>query len=173
VRRHWAIRSSFNGLDQLADGKYAMQVVVKRGNEAFLSAPKLLPTDQGMVRNPDIHKYLTEDLYVSPGDYDPGKQAGDLLTLQKGQSQDAQGYSIKFVDYTGTTGHEMTQTNSIISVGAILAVTKDGVTTTITPTVSTDAQQGLVSNPSRCPVRRSSLAWTHRRWGRPSSVCST
>jgi cytochrome c-type biogenesis protein CcmF len=140
----------FNGLDQLPDGKYAMQVVAKRGNETFLSTPKLLPTDQGMVRNPDIHKYLTEDLYVSPGDYDPGKAAGDLLQLQKGESKDSAGYSVKFVDYV-RAGHETTTQTQTISVGAILEVTKNGVTTIITPTVSTDAQRGLVSNPVTLP----------------------
>ena len=134
----------FNGLEQLPNEKYAVQVVVRRGEETFLATPKLLPTDQGMVRNPYIHKYLTEDLYISPGDYNEGKAAGTLLDLAKGASGTAEGYTFKFIDYA-RSGHD--QQGSSVSVGAVLEVSKGGVTTVITPTVTADSQQGLISTP--------------------------
>ena len=46
-----------------------------------------MPTDNGMVRNPYIKKYVTEDLYMSPGDYDPGTAAPTLVDIPKGKAR--------------------------------------------------------------------------------------
>ncbi len=145
----------FNGLEQLPNGKYALQVVVRRGEETFLATPKLLPTAQGMVRNPYIHKYATEDLYISPGDYNEGKPAGTILELVKGDSKVAEGYTFKFIDYA-RSGHDQQGTN--VSVGAILEVSKGGVTTVITPTVSADSQKGLIATPITLPGTKIEVA---------------
>jgi hypothetical protein len=124
-------------------------VVVRRGGETFLATPKLQPTDMGMVRNPFIQKYPFEDLYISPGDYNPGQPAGTLLELVKGASQDAEGYTFKFIDYA-RSGHD-TQQGAAVTVGAIVEVSRGGVTTVITPTVTADGQKGLVSAPVLLP----------------------
>jgi cytochrome c-type biogenesis protein CcmF len=139
----------FQGLEQVSDDQYAVQLVVRRGGESFLATPKLQPTDQGIVRTPYIHKYLTADLYISPGDYVPAETSATLLDITKGESQQAEGYTFKFVDFA-RFGHDM-QTGSAITVGAVLEVSRDGVTTVITPTMTVDQAQQTIQTPVDLP----------------------
>jgi hypothetical protein len=137
------------GLEQVDNGKWAVQLRVRKGDEDFIASPKLLPTDQGMVRNPYIHKYVTEDLYISPGEYDPGDSGATLLDLAKGESADALGYTFKFIDFA-RAGHD-TSSSGAVTMGAQLEVTKGGQTTVITPTYTVDPQKGTVQPPVALP----------------------
>jgi cytochrome c-type biogenesis protein CcmF len=142
---------SFEGLRPLPRDRWAMQVRVTKGEESFLAEPRLYPTDMGMVRNPHIHKYWHEDLYISPGDYDPGTSGGSVLLLAKGETTNLNDTTtLKFISFD-RIGHDTADPAGTIVAGAILEVTTNGVTTYVTPTIKAEPGKDVVRSQEQLP----------------------
>ncbi len=110
----------------------AVEVQPAKG-EPFTVYPKMFineRTRQLMV-NPDIRKSLTQDLYFSPIEYDPGRPPSEILAfeLAKGEERQVGEGILRFVDFDlGITGNALAQMESggIVTIGAVLEWVQDG-----------------------------------------------
>ncbi|MEW6232136.1 MAG: cytochrome c biogenesis protein CcsA [Chloroflexota bacterium] len=122
-----------------ATGWYWLPIQVSRGTERFVAEPRLFPkSEEQIYRTPSVKKYLLEDLYIAPGDYVPGGLPADrgALELQKGESKPYGEYTLHFLrfDFPPHSGGQAGPT----AVSAVLEVTRQGVTWTISPTLGFD-----------------------------------
>ena len=79
--------------------KESMEVLVERPNgDSFLAYPKLFINDRTrqLMANPDVKSFALRDIYISPIQYEPDIQ---VLQLARGQSAEAHGAQIRFVDF--------------------------------------------------------------------------
>ncbi|HEX4963880.1 MAG TPA: cytochrome c-type biogenesis CcmF C-terminal domain-containing protein [Thermoanaerobaculia bacterium] len=130
--------------------KERMEVeVTKAGGKPFLIYPKLfmnLRTKQVMA-NPDIRTTPLQDLYVSPIDFDPGRTQ---LQLAKGDSGRIGDMDVKFTGFDlQADGNAMAAmaAGKPVTIGAILAVTRGGVTYPLKPLYKLNPASGQVDTP--------------------------
>ena len=130
--------------------KEGMEILVERpGKEPFLVRPRMFMNDrtrQVMV-NPDIRSFALQDFYVSPIEFDPGQP---LLQLANGQSGEIAGMEVRFDGFDlqaqGNAVAAM-EAGQPITIGARLAVTQGGRTTTVQPIYQLNPATGEVASP--------------------------
>ncbi len=128
-----------------------MEIQVTEANgKQFSLFPRMFlnqRTQQLMV-NPDIKKSLVSHLYISPLEYDPGRPQ---LELAKGQEGEVGDLKVKFVGFDlQAAGNALAQMASgeTITIGAVLEVTRGGVTSPVKPLYQLNPANGQVTTPN-------------------------
>jgi cytochrome c-type biogenesis protein CcmF len=130
--------------------KERMEIEVARaGREPFLVYPKLFVNDRTrqVMANPDIKSSAFQDLYVSPIDFDPGQPQ---LQLAKGESGRVGDMEVRFDGFDlQAEGNAMAAmaAGQPVTVGATLAVTRGGRTTSLKPLYRLNPAGGSVETP--------------------------
>ena len=144
---------TFKGIDKptpTARQAMIVEVTSPRGR-TYEAHPHLFRNEKTkqLVANPDVKVRLTHDLYVSPIEFDPGRQPDDGLSLQlgKGESGTVGPFTLTFEGFDMSGSHASGNT---ISIGARLAVKNGGATAVVTPTLSQDPS-GLRSTAAPLP----------------------
>ncbi len=123
--------------------------VARKGQEPFLVYPKIFMNERTrqMMINPDIKSSPFQDLYVSPIEFDPGQPR---VQLAKGQTERVGDVQVRFVkfnlDMDGNALAAMRQGKTVV-IGAELAVTKNGRTSSLTPVYRLNAGTGSAESP--------------------------
>jgi cytochrome c-type biogenesis protein CcmF len=130
--------------------KERMEVeVARKGQEPFLVYPKIFMNERTrqMMINPDIKSSPFQDLYVSPIEFDPGQPR---VQLAKGQAERVGDVEVRFVkfnlDMDGNALVAMQQGKTVV-IGAELAITKNGRTSSLTPVYRLNATTGSAESP--------------------------
>lgn len=130
--------------------KERMEVVVARdGQKPVTVYPKLFINDRTrqVMANPDIKSSPFQDLYVSPIDFDPGQPK---LQLAKGESGSIGDMEVKFVGFDlEVEGNAMAAMSEgkPLTVGARVAVTRNGQTANVTTLYRLNPATGTVETP--------------------------
>ena len=94
---------TFIGYQPFDNGqKYKFNIEVQKGNSVSLVSPVMFISDfnNSLMREPDIMKKLTRDLYIEPTSYDDGTDTkGNSITLQKGNSTTFENVKITFESF--------------------------------------------------------------------------
>jgi cytochrome c-type biogenesis protein CcmF len=123
--------------------------VARKGQEPFLVYPKIFMNERTrqMMINPDIKSSPFQDLYVSPIEFDPGQPRVQLV---KGQAERVGDVEVRFVkfnlDMDGNALVAMRQGKTVV-IGAELAITKNGRTSSLTPVYRLNAATGSAESP--------------------------
>ena len=131
---------TYLGIDSASlSEKDELKVKVQKGGENFIARPKFYYSEftQGMLRHPHIKINLLNDLYLAPLKLSLGEEE-NLFSLQKGETKNLKGYTIKFMDFDMTTHGKVDQ----VSVGAILEVEKNDQRETHIPTIVIGRTEG-------------------------------
>ncbi|MCK4427228.1 MAG: hypothetical protein KAW16_01945, partial [candidate division Zixibacteria bacterium] len=109
------------------------------GDKNFIARPRFYYSEftQGMLRHPHIEINLLNDLYLAPLKLSLGEEE-NLFSLQKGETKNLKGYTIKFVDFDMTTHSKVAQ----VGVGAILEVEKNDQEKTLIPAIVMGRTEG-------------------------------
>jgi cytochrome c-type biogenesis protein CcmF len=134
---------TFNGL-YMAEGsdRAVLRLSATRGSESFVAEPVMIASRDGIVRNPFIQRHLTEDIYVSPGDYTPEDAGGATAQLAKGQSSQLGDYAVTFLGFD-VGAHDQTGATAVAAVLQISGTKGSGI---ISPTIAAGAS-GLEAGP--------------------------
>lgn len=129
--------------------KESMEIEVVRSSERFFVYPKLFMNDRTrqVMANPDIRSTPFQDFYVSPIEFDPGRPR---LQLAKGESGKIGDLDIRFETFDlEADGNAMAKMASgqPFTIGAVVAVTRGGQTTTVRPLYRLDPVNGSVDTP--------------------------
>lgn len=126
--------------------KYLFNVHVEKDGKGFLVSPVMYYSDfnDGLMRNPDVVNMLTKDFYVSPVSLESKDQqnAGQSLSLTKGEEKKAGQVSVRFVDFdfSAVQKGEML-TGAAFSIGVILEVSHGGKVEKIVPRMKSEGGQ--------------------------------
>ena len=130
--------------------KERMEIEVARaGQKPFMVYPKMFMNDRTrqMMVNPDIKTSPFQDLYVSPIEFDPGQPKLQLAKGQTGQVGDMEVRFIRFnLEMEGNAMVAMQQ-GKPVTIGAELAITRQGRTVNATPLYRLDASRGTFEAP--------------------------
>ena len=119
------------------DGKTAFTVRVDDGQRRVTLEPVMFDAGQeGVMKNPDIASFITEDFYLSPLSYEAAEDPSQSYTIMRGQSVAAGNVAIRFVEFRMQDGHTaMGHTvDGGVTVGAVLSVDRGTDHETLTPT---------------------------------------
>lgn len=87
----------FNGIEQISQEKTMANLTVDGGSSVFAATPVFMQSNQGLVRNPYIKKFLFYDLYISPEELKSAQSDNhNTLILAKGETGNLLGYDITF-----------------------------------------------------------------------------
>ncbi|MFZ1081035.1 MAG: cytochrome c-type biogenesis CcmF C-terminal domain-containing protein, partial [Candidatus Kryptoniota bacterium] len=137
------------------DGKDAFIVHLKNGNAAADLKPVMYLSEynQGTMREPDIKRYLSYDLYVSPMAIEKGNNPSmgnsgvDVVTLEKGKAAKlADGTQLTLVRFDmNTTNHSAMEQGGSFGVASVISAVNDGKTIQVSPELNfTDGKQSAV-----------------------------
>ncbi|MCX6151833.1 MAG: cytochrome c biogenesis protein CcsA [Ignavibacteriales bacterium] len=94
---------TFNGYEPFDEGqKYKFNIEVKKGNSSSVVSPVMFVSafNNSLMREPDILKKLTKDLYIEPTSFEDGTESkGSPITLEKGGSTTFEGSKISFESF--------------------------------------------------------------------------
>jgi cytochrome c-type biogenesis protein CcmF len=143
AKESFGYKFTYVGIDSATvDRKNAVEVRVQKGSQNFVARPKLYYSKftHGMLRHPHIKTDLLGDLYLAPLKFSNQSETEEesLFTLQKGETKEVNGYSIRFVDFDMSTHQAADQ----ISVGAILEVEKNEKKEIIVPVLAMGRTEG-------------------------------
>ncbi len=123
--------------------KERMEVhVVRADGSEYYAYPKLFVNDRTrqVMANPHVRSYPLQDLYISPIEFDPGRQPGaaEEIQLAQGESFSSGGVELRFAgfDLSAAGGHDpnaILAAGGTISVGAAVEITRDGQTSQVMP----------------------------------------
>ncbi|MGB5139735.1 MAG: cytochrome c-type biogenesis CcmF C-terminal domain-containing protein, partial [Candidatus Zixiibacteriota bacterium] len=125
---------SYSGMEgDVMNKDNAVHLQVQDGHSEFHADPKMFiaKENQGMMRKPFIRKYFLHDLYLSP-QQQQNVGDGDKMVLTKGEVKRIGEFDVKFLNFD-MGNHSDPNT---MQVGAIMEVTKNGQTQTVTPKVA-------------------------------------
>jgi cytochrome c-type biogenesis protein CcmF len=139
--------------------KERMEVhVLRPGGKEYFAYPKLFVNDRTrqVMANPHVRSFPLQDLYISPIEFDPGRQAGTphRVQLAEGEGFDAGGAELVFAGFELPAEHDVMATLSgggAVSVGANLEVTRDGQRSRVTPLYAFTGGGDVDSQPVRLP----------------------
>jgi cytochrome c-type biogenesis protein CcmF len=124
----------FDDSEQIAANKTQVNLDVVKGSSTFSAHPVFLQSDQGLVRNPYIKKFIFYDLYVSPEELQtkPAGMTDNSHIFTKGQSHTIDGREIMFEKFD--IGGHMGSQSEAMTIGAVLSVkSAEGKIDTIIP----------------------------------------
>ena len=125
---------SYQGLEgDIRTKDNGVKLEIADGNGTYQARPHYfdIGRNQGIMRRPFIKKYLWLDLYLSPQEQQYVGD-GDKLVLGKGEASRISDYEVKFLEFD-MNAHDGDEG---MAVGAVLEVSHDSVTTTVTPVMS-------------------------------------
>ena len=140
TKEAFGYKFTYLGIDGASsDEKDALKVKVQKGDKNFIARPRFYYSEftQGMLRHPHIEINLLNDLYLAPLKLSLGEEE-NLFSLQKGETKNLKGYTIKFVDFDMTTHSKVAQ----VGVGAILEVEKNDQEKTLIPAIVMGRTEG-------------------------------
>ncbi len=150
-RQALAYTLTFKGPEAEPSGRQAMLVEVRRPNgSTYVARPRLFRNEKSnqLVANPHVKVFLARDVYISPIEFDPGREArGAPVELAKGETFTRGPYAITFRGFEMRGSHADT---GQVSIGANLAVTYAGATETLAPTL-VSTTEGLRAQPVPLP----------------------
>ncbi len=130
-------------IPRVGQEKERMEVEVVRANGSrYLAYPKLFVNDRTrqLMANPHVRTFPLLDLYISPIEYDPGRQAGaaERIQLAKGESLDlGDGVGLRFEGFdlnaSGTNALAAMEAGNQIVIGAALTVIRGGTVSRVMP----------------------------------------
>lgn len=132
--------------------KERMEVrVVRPDGSVYMAYPQLFVNDRTrqLMAHPHIRNFMTADLYISPLEYDPGREAGEGIEadLTKGDVTAVGDANVRFVDFDlGVEGNALAQMQSggVAAIGAVLELERGGRTETLRPIYRFNAATGQV-----------------------------
>jgi cytochrome c-type biogenesis protein CcmF len=145
TREVFGYKLTFTRMESGPEGKQSFLVEMIRPGRSTSEVlrPKIYQmygSGQMMTRaEPEIRRRLGGDLYVAPAQYLPPAEAlaevGRLMTLAKGESQEANGITFTFEDYEMTSHGSSESGEAVVpgGIGALIRVEREGVTETLTP----------------------------------------
>ncbi|NLI15012.1 MAG: cytochrome c biogenesis protein CcsA [candidate division Zixibacteria bacterium] len=112
----------FENAVQIASNKTQTNLKIFKGSSAFAANPIFLQSEQGLVRNPFIKKFVFYDLYISPEELrsKSSAMADNSYIFSKGQNHTIDDREFTF-DRFDIGGHMGSQTEGMI-IGAVLSV---------------------------------------------------
>lgn len=143
---------TFKGVDKPSPTAHeAMLVEVKEpSGRTYLARPHMFKNEKTnqLVANPDVRMSLTRDLYLSPIEFDPGREpAGNTVDVGKGETVSAGGMRITFHGYDMGGAHGE---GKQITIGAKLTVVAGSASHELMPRVAATGA-GLQSTPAVIP----------------------
>ncbi|MFA5835081.1 MAG: cytochrome c biogenesis protein CcsA [Bacteroidota bacterium] len=132
---------TYNGKYIVEGNKTAFTVHVEQGGSSSVLIPMMFETESsGMMRNPDIKSYFTQDMYISPtGVEENAVDEHGHITLFKGESTKVGSSMVKFAAFD-MGGHNAQSTDGGTKVGATLEITKGHEKETVVPYVIYNGQ---------------------------------
>lgn len=140
--------------------KERMEVKVARTDgSSYLAYPKFFVNDrtQQLMVNPHIRTTLFQDLYISPIEYDPGRQPGtpDRFQLAQGKSLDLGDVELRFEGFDLNIGGQNAlaamESGGAMTIGATLSVVRDGVASQVMPLYSFNRSGAVDARPVAIP----------------------
>ena len=134
--------TEFKDPDNKTDQKFYFNVKVEKDNEEMVLKPIMYYSEisEGVMKNPDIANFMTNDLYISPMALEESKTFSDeeKHIFKKGDIKEIKGLNIEFVDFDfgGEHGGENQMSSMGNSIGVSLKVTDGKNTEVITPKIS-------------------------------------
>jgi cytochrome c-type biogenesis protein CcmF len=143
TKEAFGYRFTYLGIDTTLIGeKEALNVKVQKDSNSFMARPKFYYSEftHDMLRHPYIKINLLNDLYLAPLKLSPEQEIEkeNLFSIQKGETEEINGYEIKFVGFDMTTHEKVDQ----ITVGAILEVQKNDMKDTLVPIIAMGRTEG-------------------------------
>lgn len=142
----YEVRKNAQGVE-----KGYLLVEVERDGKSWLAEPLLYFNDRmgAEMKTPAIKNYLLEDLYITPQQYIPPDDP-NIQVLSVGEQGTIGPYTVTFVNFDLAEAHT-TPEETRATVGAILQVTYQGITTTLTPQMTLIAEQEPQMKPAELP----------------------
>ena len=149
---------TYVGYKPIDGGKFAFDVLAEKDGVKFQLSPVMFEAgEQGIMRNPDIASFLTNDLYISPVSLDqapgPSSDRHEDFTLLRGQSVAIGQVKATFVrfDMGAHDAGAMMNGKSGMSVGSVLELTDSMSRETVVPVTvyRTDGPPAYTPSPSR------------------------
>ncbi|MFA6437926.1 MAG: cytochrome c biogenesis protein CcsA [Bacteriovoracaceae bacterium] len=127
---------TYNGKDLVEGNKTAFSVaVVKDGNTSILIPMMFETENSGMMRNPDIKSYFTQDMYIAPsGLEENAMDEHGHVSLVKEQSVTVGKATMTFTAFD-MAGHNSQNTNGGTKIGAKIEINVGEQTETVIPYV--------------------------------------
>ncbi len=134
--------------------KERMEVeVVRDDGYRYLAYPKFFVNDRSrqLMVNPHVHNTLLQDFYISPIQYEPGREPGadHRLQLARGTSESVSDLEVRFLDFNlEVAGNAMARFNTggQVTLGVDLEILRGGETVPLTA-LYRFAQNGGVETP--------------------------
>lgn len=131
---------TFWGYEERADGKHVLRLEVdNQTDRSFVAKPDIYFNQrmQSWVRTPAIKRYLWQDMYVAPEDYQPASDP-NVADVVPGQGTLIGPYQIKFEQFDMQPPAEGEQTALL---GATVTITHENTVQTYTPQMQVHLQE--------------------------------
>ena len=137
----WTLK--YVGSHPIDEKRYGFKVEVEKDGKKWLLTPVMYYSEysKGIMRNPDIANFLTQDFYLSPVSLDAPEEGNSKnVTLTKGRAEQVSDYRITFVDFdfSNIEKGKMLEGGEF-TIGAKLLVEKYGKKATILPKMKNTA----------------------------------
>jgi len=123
---------TFTGVERLSENREEVHLNIESGSDTYHANPLFIWSQQGLVRNPYIKKFIFYDLYISPEELKERalSDSDRTVTLTRGQIAQIEGCEMKFIEFDAGSHME----GSALSIGAVVEVKlPDGDTLKIEP----------------------------------------
>ncbi len=146
----------FAGVEQISENREEVHLNIEHGSESYHANLLFIWSQQGLVRNPYIKKFLFYDLYISPEELKEINSSEDKQTviLTRGQTGKIDDYNIKFIKFD--PGSHMD--GKALSIGAVLEVyLSDGETLKVEPRYNVSGDNRVEYEPAYIPDSRKNV----------------
>jgi cytochrome c-type biogenesis protein CcmF len=133
---------TYNGKDIVEGNKTAFSVTVAKEGSTSILVPMMFETESsGMMRNPDIKSYFTEDMYIAPsGLEENAMDEHGHVTLMKEQAVTVGNATMTFSAFD-MKGHNTQSTDGGTRIGAKIEIVVGDQTETVVPYVIYDGKE--------------------------------
>jgi len=111
---------AFTGVRQLSENIEEVHLDIERGSNSYHASPLFIWSQQGLVRNPYIKKFLLYDLYISPEELKEIAPTGNdrTVVLTRGKTEQIEECEIRFIEFDAGSHME----GGGLSIGAVLEI---------------------------------------------------
>ncbi|NUN68771.1 MAG: cytochrome c biogenesis protein CcsA [Bacteroidetes bacterium] len=133
---------TYTGRDIVEGNKTAFSVTVSKDGDTSVLVPMMFETESsGLMRNPDIKSYFTEDMYIAPsGIEENAVDEHGHATLIKQQPINVGSMRLTFMAFD-MAGHNPQSTAGGTRIGAKILIEADGQSETVVPYVVFDGKK--------------------------------
>jgi cytochrome c-type biogenesis protein CcmF len=132
---------TFWGYEEREGGKHVMRLHVdQETDKPFVASPQIFYNQrmQATVQTPAIMRYLWEDMYIAPAEYQPALDP-NVTEISPGQNAAIGPYQLQFDKYDMVPPAEGQE---VIELGAALTITHETTVQTVTPKLRINLTQG-------------------------------